>query len=290
MDADLATCRRWFAEDLRLHSAMYGSDPWEALPRQMIIDAFATVPRERFFEPGPWRVMVGPRPDRAFTTPDADPRWLYHDILISIDPARGLNNGMPSLWAYYFDQLDLSPGAHVLQVGAGLGYYSAVLAELVGRSGRVIAVEHDSGLAARAREHLASWPQVEVVAGDGRTHDAGAVDAIVVFAGSTHPAPSWLDRLAAGGRLLMPLTDANRWGFMLKVTRDGAALRAGSTGRLGIYPCAGGRDDAAAERLERALAALGRDPVPVHTLHRGAPPPDAGDAVWYEGPGFWLER
>jgi protein-L-isoaspartate(D-aspartate) O-methyltransferase len=60
--------------------------------------------------------------------------------------------------------------------------------------------------------------QVDVLRGDGWTHDPGEVDAIIVFAGSTHPAPVWLDRLIPGGELLMPLTVENWMGFLLGVT------------------------------------------------------------------------
>jgi protein-L-isoaspartate(D-aspartate) O-methyltransferase len=86
-----------------------------------------------------------------------------------------------------------------MQIGAGTGYYSAVLAEIVGPEGRVVAVEHDADLAAQAHGNLEPWPQARIVAGEGRTHDPGEVDAIIVFSGSTHPAPSWLDRLAKVG-------------------------------------------------------------------------------------------
>jgi protein-L-isoaspartate(D-aspartate) O-methyltransferase len=62
----------------------------------------------------------------------------------------------------------------------------AILAEIVGPDGRVTAVEYDEALAARARTNLGDWPQVEVVHGDGRNHDPGEVDVVIVFAGSTH--------------------------------------------------------------------------------------------------------
>jgi protein-L-isoaspartate(D-aspartate) O-methyltransferase len=202
---------------------------------------------------------------------------------------------MPSFWAHNFDQLDLRRGERVLQVGAGTGYYSAILAEMAGPQGRVTAVEYDAELAARARANLEGWRQVEVVAGDGRTHDAGEVDAIVVFAGSTHPAPLWLDRLGEGGRLIMPLTGENRWGFMLRAIRQarapGDAFEARAIGRVGIFPCAGGHDEDAAKRLERLLKDAFRSPaadLPIRALHRGEP--KAAQRVWYHGPGFWLER
>ena len=170
-----------------------------------------------------------------------------------------LNNGQPSFWAHNFDHLDLQRGERVLQVGAGTGYYSAILAEIVGPAGRVTAVEYDADLAARARANLAPWRHVEVVAGDGRLHDAGEVDAVVAFAGSTHPAPLWLDRLADDGRLMMPLTVENRWGFMLRATRRGSEFAAASIGWVGIFPCIGGRDHDAAQRL-RAGAQGGARP------------------------------
>jgi protein-L-isoaspartate(D-aspartate) O-methyltransferase len=155
-----------------------------------------------------------------------------------------------------------------------------------------VAVEYDAALAERARANLAPWRQVEVVAGDGRTHDAGEVDAIVAFAGSTHPAPLWLDRLAEGGRLMMPLTGKDRWGFMLRATRRHDAFEAASIGWVGIYPCMGGRNEEAAARLSRRLAGLaqrsGRG-FPIAALHRGTPEENAMDRVWYQAEGFWLE-
>ena len=130
------------------------------------------------------------------------------------------------------------------------------------------------------------------MAGDGRLHDAGEVDAVVAFAGSTHPAPFWLDRLADGGRLMMPLTSENRWGFMLRATRRGREFAAASIGGVGIFHCIGGRDPEAAQRLEEALKAErgAGTKLPIHALHRGEPADEALPNVWYRAPGFWLER
>jgi protein-L-isoaspartate(D-aspartate) O-methyltransferase len=280
---DLTRMRGWYAEDLRLRAPI--------LRNMSVAEAFAAVPRERFLGPGPWRVISDNRIDQPFPTPDDAPHWLYHDVLVSIDPARRLNNGLPSFWAHNLDHLDLQRGERVLQVGAGTGYYSAVLGEIVGPRGHVTAVEYDEELAARARRNLEPWRQVEVVAGDGRMHDAGEVDAVVVFAGSTHPAPLWLDRMADGGRLIMPLTAANWWGFLLRAQRRGEAFDANAIGWVGIFPCAGGRDEAAAEQLSEALRDASRGSaadLPFRTLHRGDPP-DVAQA-WYHAPGFWLER
>lgn len=272
--------RHWFAEELRVTAPIRRNES--------VVDAFASVPRERFLGPGPWRLLPWSQIDSPFLTPDDDPSWVYHDTLVVIDAKRGLNNGQPSLWARLFDHLDLKPGERVLQVGAGTGYYTAILAEMVGAQGKVVAVEHDRDLAERAEDNLSPWPQVEVVNGDGTTHDPGKVDAIVAFAGATHPAQLWLDRLKPGGRLMMPLTGGNRWSFFLKAIRKGESFKATSLGLCGFFPCIGGRDEKAATRLQKAMAALKGQPVPVTDLHAGKPPAARKAEVWYAGPGFWL--
>jgi protein-L-isoaspartate(D-aspartate) O-methyltransferase len=295
------TARWWYVEDLKLQAPVRRNIA--------IVEAFATVARERFLGPGPWCIRSDRYGGEFFLTPDDDPRWIYHDVLVAIDHSRGLNNGMPSLWARNFDHLDLKRGHRVMQVGAGTGYYAAVLAEIVGENGRVIAIECDGELAARARINLGPWRQVDVVHGDGRTHDSGEVDVIIVFAGSTHPAPLWLDRLAPGGQLLMPLTNEKQWGFRLLATRcrdhdresivlpqarDQNRFDATSIGGVGIFPCIGGRDEEAAKRLQAALDDLRHGSnfaeIPIEALHRGDPGPEVMDKVWYHGPGFWLEQ
>src|SRR5260370_22327151 len=196
--------RQRYAEELRF-TAKLGS--------RAVVEAFAAVPRERFFGPGPWRVLSPMAMHEYWTTEDADPRHLYHDVLIAIDEARRLNSGQPSLWARMYDHLELSRGDHVVHVGAGTGYYSAILAEIVGRAGRLTAIEVDPTLAARASEDLAAaWPQATVAAADGFAFRADRpADAIIVNAGATHFSSVWLDALAAeNGRRLVPLTNAQR--------------------------------------------------------------------------------
>ncbi len=277
----IVAARRAYAEELRATSPV--------LRNESVVEAFATVPRERFLGPGPWTILPGPRSDMKYVTPDADPRRVYHDVLVPLDEAQDINNGQPSLWAYMFDQLNLRPGERVFQVGAGTGYYTAILAELVGRQGRVTAVEYDANLAAQAAENTSPWSQIDLVQGDGATFDPGEVDLVVAFAGVTHPVPLWLDRLAVGGRLLVGLTATNWWGFMLLATRTEAGFEAQALGPAGFVPFVG-RDEEAGERLGKALKRLRGKPIPISSLHRGGPPESAKRQVWYAGPGFWLSR
>ncbi len=242
--ASLAQIRAWYAEELRFAGPV-GSDA--------VIRAFASVPRERFLGPGPWQTYSDSGRGGYRTTPDADPRHVYHDVLVALDAARGINNGLPSLWAFVLDQMHLAPGEHVLHLGCGTGYYSAVMAELVGPRGRVTAVEHDVALATRATEALAGWPQTVAVTADGARHDSLPQNAIVVSAGATHPLPAWFDALQPGGRLVFPLTSERLGGFMLMVTCGEAAdqLAADLLCRAWFIPFAGARD----ADLDRRLAA-----------------------------------
>ncbi|MEL6236888.1 MAG: methyltransferase domain-containing protein, partial [Pseudomonadota bacterium] len=219
-------------------------------------------------------------------TPDADPRHLYHDVLVTIDAASGINTGLPSLWAMVFDALGIAPGARVLQIGAGTGYFTAILAELVTETGRVLAYEIEPALAVRATAALAPWPQAEVRAGDASaTAELPQVDVIIACAGATHLPPVWLNALSEQGRMMIPMTGESGWGFLMHLERKGDALPLRSLGPCGFYPCAGARSPANAKALAAALdagtGALG-------AYHLGAP--GEGAAVWMQGAGFWISR
>lgn len=265
--------RRWFADDLRVIAAVTDAD---------ITRAFAAVPRERFLPQPPWRILHVF--ENRYWTSD-DPRDLYHNVAVAIDPERGLNNGEPGLWARLFDRLKIAQGERVIQIGAGAGYFTAVLAEIVGAGGTVTAYEIDDRLAARAAEALKPWPQAKLIHGDGSAL-AGPADAIVAFCGTTHPPAPWLDALAEGGRLLLPLTSAKRLNAIARLERRGDIFDARSLGWIGIYPCAGMRDEAAEERLVSALA-RGWPQSPV-TLRRDAHM--QGPHCWLHGTGYCFQR
>ena len=108
--------------------------------------AFAAVPREKFLGPGPWNI-ARPRRGGYVMSESDDPSLVYVDALIALDAVRSVNNGEPSAHAAWIAALELKPGERVLHVGAGTGYYTAILAELVGPSGHVEAFEIDPALA-----------------------------------------------------------------------------------------------------------------------------------------------
>jgi protein-L-isoaspartate(D-aspartate) O-methyltransferase len=156
--------------------------------------------------------------------------------VVAIDASRGLNNGQPSGLAAWLQVLELRCGDRVLHIGCGLGYYTALIAAVVAPHGEVIGVELDADLASRAGANLTSVKRVSVVAADGCEFDPGPVDAILVNAGATHPRSLWLERLRLGGQLLLPLTDDNGTGIVLKVTRGGGGICRPSRGHRHDLP------------------------------------------------------
>lgn len=256
-----------------------------------IEQAFAAVPREPFAGPGPWSVLaVGPWGARSPTgsyvwTPNDDPAFLYQDTLIALDAARGINIGEPSLHARCLDQLALREGDTVLHVGAGSGYYTALLARLVGPSGRVYAYEIDPGLADRAARNLAALPQVELHARSGIGDGLPEVDCVYVNAGITQPSRAWLDALRAGGRLLFPLQPVSDLGGMLLVTRSavGNAWPARFISRAIFIACAGRQDEATSQSLVNAFSKGDADTV--RSLHLDRKP---DTTCWCAGDDWWL--
>ena len=190
---ELARIRRYYAEEIAACCNL-GSDA--------LVEALASVPRERFLDAGPWLIR-GSDADLgapARLTHNGDPRHVYHNVAIAIDPARMLFNGQPGTLALWIDALQLKPGESVLHIGCATGYYSALMAQVVGPAGKVTAIDVDARLAERAKENLLTLPWVEVREADGTIGLPENLDAILINAGVTHPLPVWLDALRDGDR------------------------------------------------------------------------------------------
>ena len=181
-------------------------------------DAFASVPREDFLGPGPWTVILG---NRKVRTPDADPSHIYQNVLVALDAER--NNGEPMLHAAWIGKAAPQPGETVAHIGAGTGYYTALLARLVLPAGTVTAIEIDPTLAARARRNLEPYANVTVVHGDAVSADLPQSDIIYVNAGVVAPPAAWLRALNPGGRMIFPWRPIERIGVavLVKRTDDG---------------------------------------------------------------------
>jgi protein-L-isoaspartate(D-aspartate) O-methyltransferase len=111
--------------------------------------------------------------------------------------------------AIMLEQLGVLPGQRVLEIGAGTGYNAALLGELVGPDGHVIALDIDDDIVEAARSHLAAAgaQNVEVICADGAEGfaEGGPYDRIILTVGAWDIAPAWREQLRPGGRLVLPL-------------------------------------------------------------------------------------
>lgn len=250
-------------------------------PENRVATALASIPRERFVGPPPWRI-VPPRGRGRFLT--SDPAALYQDVLVSLGGEPGLNNGQPSLHAMCLEALSPQPGEHAVHVGAGTGYYTAMLAELVGETGCVDAWEIEPDLAARAAANLAEYPQVEMHSRSGAEGPIPACDLIYVNAAAAEPLAVWLDALCLSGRLLFPLAGRDGTGAMLLLTRNDEiehAVRFLSD--VQFVPCIGAQGEEAGKTLQAAFQR--RNWRDVRRLIRNSAP-DA--TCWLAGNGWWM--
>ena len=266
-----ADWRRFFAEEIQVVAN---------IRTPAIVDALASVPREAFLPSGPWivrgegDVRGGPR-----LTPGADPRFVSHNVAVGIEPERMLFNGAPGLLAMAIDALDPKDGDHALHLGAGTGYYSAILGAVVGAAGRLLAVEVDEGLAHRARTNVSNMPQVEVRASDGSGAFGETFDIALLNAGLTHVPAHVLDAMRPGGRIVAPITASMP---AMGNIGKGPLIRIANSGAdrwpvqvltfVAIYSAVALRDDTLNAAIGQALA---RHPMPaIKSLRRDEHEPD----------------
>lgn len=185
--------------------------------------AFELVPREVFLGPGPWRIMVN---HRYVETPSADPAYLYQNVLVALDAAKGINNGEPFLHAAWIGAIAPRSGETIVHIGAGTGYYAALLSVLVLPNGQIHAFEIDAGLAKRARQNLEPFEGVTVVDDDATKARLPTSDVIYVSAGVIVPPASWIAALKPGGRLIFPWRPTASIGVAVLVTRTEAGFTA----------------------------------------------------------------
>jgi protein-L-isoaspartate(D-aspartate) O-methyltransferase len=277
-----AEIRNRYAEDLR---------STVKLRSEALVQAFARVPREHFVGKAPWRLlarMPGQMQPQILDT--TDPKDLYSDVAVYLDPSKNLTNGNPSTLATWLDALDLSDGMRVFHLGCGAGYYTAILAEVVGPSGHVLAAEVEPALATEARVALSRYSHVDVVEDDGGSLEIGMRDAILVNAGVTHVADVWLNSLTVGGTLIAPITvefgnTGVGKGLALRVRREASGYSAQFLpAPVMIYSCTSVRTPQMATAFAEAMrTGAFRE---VRSLRRDQHTPDA--TCWMHSGSFCL--
>ena len=133
----------------------------------------------------------------------------YADHPIPI--AENQTTSQPYMIAAMLQAAQIKPEDRVLEIGAGSGYQTAVLAEL---ASQVFAVERYASLTEAAQKVLErlGCRNARIITGDGSLGlpEAAPFDAIIVSAAAPRIPQALIEQLAIGGRLLIPVGDADQ--------------------------------------------------------------------------------
>jgi len=143
----------------------------------------------------------------------------YENIPLPIDCAQTISQ--PSVVAVMTQALDLNSRCKVLEVGAGSGYQTAILARL---SRRVYSLERHKPMIAPARARLEKLGVTNVILehGDGSLGLPGQApfDRIMVAAAAADPPRTLLDQLKVGGIMILPVGEGDSAQQLIKVVRE----------------------------------------------------------------------
>ncbi len=180
----LAILRRHMVEVIDMHFDLASDELGRPQPETLLREALLKVPRHLFVAPQ----LMG---------------MAYQDTPLPIGFDKTVSQ--PFIGAVMLDLLDLAPGDRVLEVGTGLGYQSAVMAET---GADVWSVEIVEEFAEAAGVRLATLGyDVKVRVGDGTRGwpEHAPFDAMLVTAATTATPPALIAQLAPGGRLVLPI-------------------------------------------------------------------------------------
>jgi protein-L-isoaspartate(D-aspartate) O-methyltransferase len=180
-----AILRRHMVEVIAIHADLASDELGKAEFSERVMTAMRRVPRHQFVPP-PFAFVA------------------YQDMPVPIGFDKTVSQ--PFMVALMTELLAPQPHERVLEVGTGLGYQAAVLAELAGHVWSVEIVEEFAS-AAEARLRRLGYKNISIRTGDGSRGWAehAPFDKILVAAAANQPPQSLLEQLKPGGRLVLPL-------------------------------------------------------------------------------------
>ena len=184
----LAVFRRHMVEIVEMHYDLASDEIGKDAPGPALRRALLDVPRHLF-------------------VPHNLAAMAYQDSPLPIGFDKTISQ--PFIGALMIDLLDLQPGQRVLEVGTGLGYQAAVMAEM---GAEVCSVEVVEEFAEGAESRFAALGYaVKVRVGDGSRGwaEQAPYDAILVTAAAPEPPFALVEQLAPAGRMVVPLGGAD---------------------------------------------------------------------------------
>lgn len=175
---------------------------------------------------------------RHLFVPDALKSQAYKDNALPIASKQTISQ--PFIVARMTELLELNSQSKVLEIGAGSGYQTAILARL---ASRIYAVERVPILVNEAREKFQRFNinNVNLICADGtlgwQTH--APFDAILVAAGSPNIPQPLLNQLKIGGRLVLPVGADQKTQKLIRVTRTERDFTTEDFGACAFVPLIG---------------------------------------------------
>jgi protein-L-isoaspartate(D-aspartate) O-methyltransferase len=151
-------------------------------------EAFLKIPRENFVT-------------------ESVKNFAYADTPLEIGSGQTIS--APHMVAIMCEALDVNKGHKILEIGAGSGYHSAIVSELVGKNGRIYTVERHGNLAEFAENNLKKTKIKNVIVkiGDGSLglEEYSPYDRIYVTCSAPNIPQPLIDQLKDGGKMLIPV-------------------------------------------------------------------------------------
>ena len=227
-----------------------------------VLDAMREVPRERFV-------------DEAMT------EFAYEDSPLPI--AENQTISQPYIVAVMIEEAAIRPGDRVLEIGCGSGYAAAIISRI---AGEVFTIDRHIALVDSAEERFDAlgYDNIQVRVGDGTLGwaDAAPFDAIIVSAGGPEVPRALREQLEIGGRLVVPIGDAESDQRLVKVTRRSATdFDEKDLGAVSFVPLIGEQGWQDEHRRARGTSTAAKG-TPALIAEAAEPLPDIDDPAFAE--------